>query len=78
MSAPRNDDRNGGRGARIPHGLLCPRVFRVAALAVFGILVGFVMPFVFRSGPLLLALVVLLLVGGMFMLALVIYQAGRR
>jgi hypothetical protein len=50
----------------------------VAALAVFGILVGFVMPFVFRSGPLLLALVVLLLVGGMFMLALVIYQAGRR
>lgn len=58
--------------------LLRSRLLRVSALAAFGILLGLGLPFVFRSWNLFLALVVLLLAGGVLMLVLAIYQAGRR
>ncbi|WP_160309640.1 hypothetical protein [Rubrobacter aplysinae] len=44
----------------------------------FGVLVSVGLPFVFRSWTLFVTLVVALIVCGMFMLALAIYQAVRR
>lgn len=55
-----------------------PRYLRVAALYAVGVLLSVGLPFVFGSWTLFVALVVLLVLGGVILLALAIYEGMTR